>query len=102
MVFGRRAIALARAGSPFSIEMLMSVATAGALVIGETAEASIVVLLFAIGELLEGVAAGTARSGIKALAALVPRTALLIDGTVAREVPASQLEDRPDRPGPPR
>ena len=70
----------------------MSVATAGALVIGETAEASIVVLLFAIGELLEGVAAGTARSGIKALAALVPRTALLIDGTVAREIPASQLE----------
>jgi Zn2+/Cd2+-exporting ATPase len=91
-VFGRRAIALARAGSPFSIEMLMSVATAGALMIGETAEASIVVLLFAIGELLEGVAAGTARSGIKALAALVPRTALLIDGTVAREIPASQLE----------
>ncbi len=91
-VFGRRAVALARAGSPFSIEMLMSVATAGALVIGETAEASIVVLLFSVGELLEGVAAGTARSGITALAALVPRTALLLDGEVAREVPASRLE----------
>ena len=90
-VFGRRAVALARAGSPFSIEMLMSVATAGALVIGETAEASIVVLLFAVGELLEGVAAGTARSGIEALAALVPRTALLVDGGIAREIPASRL-----------
>ena len=91
-VFGRRALALARVGSPFSIEMLMSIATAGALIIGETAEASIVVLLFAVGELLEGVAAGSARSGIEALAALVPRTALLIDGEVAREVPASRLE----------
>ncbi|MGQ9369259.1 heavy metal translocating P-type ATPase [Azospirillum sp. ST 5-10] len=91
-VFGRRAAALARMGSPFSIEMLMSVATAGALVIGETAEASVVVLLFAVGELLEGVAAGTARSGIAALAALVPRTALLLDGEAAREVAASRLE----------
>src|SRR3546814_11986468 len=70
--------------------MLMSVATAGALVIGETAEASIVVLLFAVGELLEGVAAGSARSGIEALAALVPRTSLVLDGDVACEVPASR------------
>ncbi|MGF7213351.1 Cd2+/Zn2+-exporting ATPase [Skermanella aerolata] len=92
VVFGRRALALARAGSPFSIEMLMSIATVGALIIGETAEASIVVLLFAVGELLEGVAAGSARSGIEALAALVPPTALVIDGEIAREVPALRLE----------
>ncbi|HEY0834215.1 MAG TPA: heavy metal translocating P-type ATPase [Azospirillum sp.] len=91
-VFGRRALTLARVGSPFSIEMLMSAATVGALFIGETAEAAVVVLLFAVGELLEGVAAGTARSGIKALSSLVPRTALLIDGEAAREVPASRLE----------
>ncbi|WP_051341042.1 heavy metal translocating P-type ATPase [Azospirillum halopraeferens] len=90
-VFGRRALLLARAGSPFSIEMLMSVATLGALVIGETAEAAVVVLLFSVGELLEGVAAGTARSGIRALTGLVPRTALLIDGESAREVPAARL-----------
>ena len=70
----------------------MSVATAGALVIGETAEAAVVVLLFAVGELLEGVAAGTARSGITALSVLVPRTALLIDGESAREIPAARLE----------
>ncbi|GAA4257016.1 heavy metal translocating P-type ATPase [Azospirillum formosense] len=91
-VFGRRAVRLARSGSPFSIEMLMSVATLGALVIGEAEEAAVVVLLFAIGELLEGVAAGTARSGIRALSALVPRTALLIEGESARAVPVEQLE----------
>ncbi|PHK93373.1 heavy metal translocating P-type ATPase [Pseudoroseomonas rhizosphaerae] len=90
--FGRKAIALARAGSPFSIEMLMSVAAAGAMLIGATSEAAMVVFLFTVGEVLEGVAAGRARAGITALAALVPRTALRIDedGT-ARPVPAASL-----------
>ena len=39
-----------------------------------------VVFFFAVGELLEGVAAGRARAGIQALAALAPKTALLLDG----------------------
>ena len=73
--FGRRALALARAGSPFSIETLMCAAALGAVVIGAAAEAAVVVLLFAVGELLENVAAGQARAGIRALVALVPRTA---------------------------
>ena len=90
--FGRKAIAAARAGSPFSIEMLMSIATVGAIVIGATSEAAMVVFLFTIGELLEGVAAGRARAGIEALGVLVPRTALLIEGGTAREVPATSLK----------
>ncbi|WP_418646575.1 heavy metal translocating P-type ATPase [Thauera butanivorans] len=90
--FVRKAFALARAGSPFSIEMLMSVAAVGALLIGEAEEAVAVVFLFSVGELLENVAAGRARAGIKALAALVPKTALLLDGQGGqREVPASSL-----------
>nr|WP_314070942.1 heavy metal translocating P-type ATPase [uncultured Roseococcus sp.] len=90
--FGRKAIAAARAGSPFSIEMLMSIATVGAIAIGAAAEAAIVVLLFTVGELLEGVAAGRARAGIEALGALVPRTALLVEDGTAREVPAASLK----------
>lgn len=73
--FMRRALAGAMLGAPFSIETLMSVAAIGAIIIGESAEAAAVVFLFAIGELLENVAAGRARSGIKALVNLVPRTA---------------------------
>jgi Cd2+/Zn2+-exporting ATPase len=89
--FGRRALALARAGSPFSIETLMVVAAVGAVVIGAAEEAAIVVLLFAVGEMLENVAAGQARSGIKALADLIPRTARVErDGAVA-ELPADRL-----------
>jgi len=77
--FARKAFALAMSGSPFSIETLMSVAAIGALVIGEAEEAAAVVFLFAVGELLESAAAGRARAGIKALASLVPKTAVLLD-----------------------
>ena len=91
--YGRRAVLAAFAGTPFSIEMLMSVATAGALAIHAAEEAAIVVLLFTVGEMLEVVAAGRARAGIKALAALVPKTARLVDGPdgAIREVPAASL-----------
>lgn len=86
-----RAWAAARAGAPFSIEMLMTIAAVGAVVIGAGEEAAAVVLLFLIGELLEGLAAGKARAGIRALAALTPKTALLeLDGKLA-EVAADSL-----------
>ncbi|WP_108461667.1 heavy metal translocating P-type ATPase [Devosia naphthalenivorans] len=88
---GRRAIAGAMAGSPFSIETLMSIAAIGAVIIGATEEAATVVLLFLVGELLEGVAAGRARASIKGLADLVPKTARLIEGDQVREVPAAGL-----------
>ena len=90
--FGRRALALARAGSPFSIETLMVTAALGAALIGAAEEAAVVVLLFAVGELLETVAAGRARAGIRALADLMPRVALRLrpDGT-AEEAPPEAL-----------
>jgi Cd2+/Zn2+-exporting ATPase len=73
--FARRAWACAVSGTPFSIETLMSVAALGALLIGAAEEAAAVIFLFALGEMLEGVAAGKARAGIEALVALVPRDA---------------------------
>lgn len=77
--FLRKAAALALSGSPFSIETLMSVAALGALIIGEAEEAAAVVFLFSVGELLESLAAGQARAGIRALASLVPKSAILLD-----------------------
>ena len=90
--FGRRALALARAGSPFSIETLMVTAALGAVIIGAAEEAAIVVLLFALGEMLESVAAGRARDGIRALATLIPRIAQRIrpDGGT-EQIPADAL-----------
>ncbi|AMN68821.1 heavy metal translocating P-type ATPase [Psychrobacter sp. P11G5] len=91
--FARKAFALASAGSPFSIEMLMSIAAIGALIIGEAEEAAAVVFLFSVGELLESVAADRARAGIKALSSLVPKTAILLDAQgQQRQVAATSLQ----------
>ncbi|MGF1725563.1 zinc/cadmium/mercury/lead-transporting ATPase [Photobacterium nomapromontoriensis] len=89
----RKAVILAKSGSPFSIETLMSIAAIGALYLGETAEAAMVLLLFLIGEQLEGYAAAKARSGVKSLMALVPEEASLVmpDGS-KKIVPASELQ----------
>ena len=88
----KKAVASARFGDPFSINMLVSLAALGAVLIGQAAEGAVVVFFFAVGELLEGVAAGKARAGIQALAALTPKTALLLEGKQTREVPADSLQ----------
>ncbi|MFV3354208.1 zinc/cadmium/mercury/lead-transporting ATPase [Aeromonas veronii] len=94
----RKAWALTKSGSPFAIETLMTVAAMGALFLGETAEAGMVLLLFMLGEHLEAYAAGRARAGVTALMALVPDKALRIrttdEGEVREEVAADEL-----RPG---
>lgn len=89
-----KALRLIRSGTPFAIETLMSVAAIGALFIGATAEAAMVLLLFMVGELLESYAANRARRGVKALMALVPEDALLIQGSERKRVPVASL-----RPG---
>ncbi|MEA2117083.1 heavy metal translocating P-type ATPase [Halovibrio sp. HP20-50] len=78
-------------GNPFTIEMLMSIAALGALAINAAAEAAVVVFLFAVGELLEGVAAAQARRSISALSKLTPSTAWLLEQGVAQEVAAASL-----------
>ena len=78
----RQALRLMKSGSWFAIETLMSVAAIGALFIGATAEAAMVLLLFLIGERLEGWAASRARKGVSALMALKPEIATrVVNGT---------------------
>ncbi len=79
---------------PFTIEMLMTIAATGAMLIGAPEEAALMVFLFTVGELLEGVATNTTRDGIRALAKLVPATALLDHDGHSHEVAAETL-----RPG---
>ncbi|QBJ22987.1 MULTISPECIES: heavy metal translocating P-type ATPase [Paracoccaceae] len=87
----KRAFEALRLGQPFTIESLMTIAAVGALFIGAAEEAALVVFLFAVGEVLEGVAAGKARDSIRALANLVPKTALLEVNGKTREVAAESL-----------
>lgn len=88
----RQALRLMKTGSYFAIETLMSVAAIGALFIGATAEAAMVLLLFLIGERLEGWAASRARKGVSALMALKPETATRIRNGQREEVAINTLQ----------
>ena len=88
----KRAFNAARSGTPFSIESLMTIAAIGAVTIGATEEAAMVVFLFLVGEMLEGVAASRARASIQGLTELIPKTAILVENGQSREVPASELQ----------
>ncbi|HGN9373334.1 TPA: Zn(II)/Cd(II)/Pb(II) translocating P-type ATPase ZntA [Citrobacter pasteurii] len=88
----RQALRLMKTGSYFAIETLMSVAAIGALFIGATAEAAMVLLLFLIGERLEGWAASRARKGVSALMALKPETATRLRNGEREEVAINALQ----------
>ena len=87
----RRAWGAALNGSPFSIETLMVIAAVGAAIIGASEEAAMVVFLFLVGEMLEGLASRKARDSIKSLTNLLPKTALRENGDDLKEVPADSL-----------
>lgn len=76
---GLRAFAFTR---KVTIDLLMSIATVGALLIGETGEAATVIVLFAIGEALEGFTAERARDSLRALLALRPERATVLRACV--------------------
>lgn len=90
----KSSLRLIRSGTPFAIETLMTVAAVGAIIIGATEEAAMVILLFLLGEMLESYAAGRARRGVSALMALVPEDAVMIKDGQKVSVPVAQL-----RPG---
>ncbi|MBC7250615.1 MAG: cadmium-translocating P-type ATPase [Anaerolineae bacterium] len=74
------------------INTLMVIAVTGAVFIGEWAEAAIVVVLFALGEALEGYATDRARSALDSLLDLAPPMALkLLPTGETRETPVEQL-----------
>ena len=67
-------------GEIFDENFLMTVASAGALFVGEIAEAVAVMLLYQIGEWLQDKAVDTSRHSIQALIAIRPDQAMLLNG----------------------
>jgi Cd2+/Zn2+-exporting ATPase len=59
-----------------NINALMTIAAVGAVIIGAYVEAGLVMVLFALGEALEGYTSTRARHAIKSLLEVVPQTAL--------------------------
>jgi Cd2+/Zn2+-exporting ATPase len=82
---GLRALVFSRR---VNIDLLMTVAALGAVLIGEAAEAAAVVLLFAFGEGLERFSAARARDSLRSLMALQPQTATLLERHAADTAPA--------------
>ena len=80
-----------RVNREFNINMLMTVAAIGALILGEFLEAATVIFLFAIGEALEGYTAERARDSLRSLVALKPLTAQRLEGDRVAVVPVEQL-----------
>jgi Zn2+/Cd2+-exporting ATPase len=75
----RRAAASIRAGV-LDIFVLMTVAVAGAIALGEWSEGAAVVFLFALAQMLEARAMDRARGAIRALMDLAPADALVVRG----------------------
>ena len=85
-----------RAVQRFALDMnvLMSVAVAGAAAIGEWSEGAAVAFLFALSELLESFSVARARKAISSLMKLSPPVALLKEGESFREVPVEQVKPK--------
>lgn len=79
----------------FTMSTLMTIAVIGATCIGDYAEGAIVVVLFAINEMLEGYASDRARQSISSLVNLAPKTATIRrpGGDVTLDVTAIQIGD---------
>lgn len=88
-VSGFNALRLSR---ELNINSLMTIAAVGAVIIAQYAEAAVVMVLFSIGEALEGYTADRARRSLRTLLDLTPPDALLLRDGKTITVPAASLQ----------
>lgn len=81
-----------RRGGWFDEHLLMSIATIGALALGEYPEAVAVMLFYLLGEIVQGRAVDHSRREIAALLDIRPDTANLLEGQQVRQVSPEQVE----------
>ncbi|WP_420628038.1 heavy metal translocating P-type ATPase [Candidatus Leptofilum sp.] len=82
-----------RINHELTINALMTIAAVGALFIGAYTEAGLVMVLFAIGEALEGFTAVRARNSIRSLMSVTPQIATVLrDENEPQRVPVAELK----------
>ncbi|MCC6613680.1 MAG: cadmium-translocating P-type ATPase [Anaerolineae bacterium] len=80
-----------RINHEFNINLLMTIAAVGAIVIGEYLEGATVIFLFAVGEALEGYTADRARQSIRSLMSLKPTQAVRLRDGAEETVEVARL-----------
>ena len=76
----------------FNINLLMSIAAVGAVIIGEVSEAATMIFLFAIAEAIEGHTTDRARDSLRSLTELSPAEAIRLNGDIEERVATSDLK----------
>ncbi|OIK16368.1 cadmium transporter [Bacillus sp. MUM 116] len=76
----------------FDMKSLMTIAIIGAAVIGQWQEGAVVVILFAISEVLESYSMDKARASIRSLMQMAPTEALIIRNDREMTLPAEEIE----------
>ena len=79
-------------GQIFDEKFLMTIASAGAFAIGESAEAVVVMLFYQIGELFQSIAVGKSRKSIKELMNIRPDTATVVRDGQENTVDPDEVE----------
>ena len=90
--FGREAVEELLKEREIGIELLMSTAAIVAGVMGQWAEAAMLVFLYSISEAAEGYTAERSRHAIRALMDLAPKTALVRRGDQETRIPVEQIK----------
>ena len=85
------AIRALRVNHEITINLLMTIAAVGAVIIGAYTEAGLVMVLFALSEGLEGYTANRARDAIGSLSELAPAEATVIRDGVETPIPVESL-----------
>ena len=87
----RKGYAGVRAAHQLDINALMTIAVVGAALIGQWSEAATVVVLFSLGEALEGFTVDRARRSIRSLMSLAPALAMVRTHDGEREMPVAKI-----------
>lgn len=76
----------------FSIELLVSIAVIGAMIIGEYTEAAVVTFLFLFGDYLEGRTLRKTRASLRSLMDMAPQEAIVVREGTRMTIPVDQVE----------